>query len=169
MIEIKFLADCPETVPILVDWFRAQWPDYYADQTLEEMAQDFYADANRSGIPLRLVAFAGGEPAGTIVLRDEATWKLPEYQPGLGGLFVAARQRGRGIGSALVKAGMDVAREQGYESVFATTVLAGGILRRLGWEFVRSVAHDDEQLDLYRKDLTGAAEQRFYPHTEQGT
>jgi GNAT superfamily N-acetyltransferase len=155
MIEITFLADYPEVIPTLVHWFRAQWPEYYAGRTLADIAQDFYLEAQRSGLPVRLVAFADGELAGTITLREQAASTLPEYHPGLGGLFVGEQYRGRGIGTALVKAGTDVAREQGYKKVYATTVTARGILERLGWKLVREVLHNDEQLVLYRWELDG--------------
>ena len=153
MIEIAFLADHPETIPTLTHWFRAQWPAYYAERTVADIAQDFRAEANRDGLPVRLVAFADGELAGTITLRDQATWTLPEYHPGLGGLLVVARHRGRGIGTELVRAGMNVAQEQGYATVYATTVAARGILERLGWKLVPRVAHGDEQLLLYGYEL----------------
>lgn len=150
MIEIAFLADCLDAIPTLSQWFQAQWPDYYAERTLADIAQDFVAEANRSSIPVRLVAFADGALAGTITLREEATWTLPEYQPGLGGLFVTERFRRRGIGTALVKAGMKVAQEQRYESVFATTIAARGILARLGWEAVPIALPSDEHGLLYQ-------------------
>ncbi len=153
MIEIAFLVDYPETIPTLTHWFRAQWPEYYIERTPADIAQDFCSEANRDRLPVRLVAFADGELAGTITLRDQATWTLPQYHPGLGGLLVVGRHRGRGIGTELVRAGMNVAREQGYERVYATTVAARGILERLGWKLVQAVSHDDEQLLLYRCEL----------------
>jgi RimJ/RimL family protein N-acetyltransferase len=94
-----------------------------------------------------------GELAGTITLRDQALWTLPEYHPGLGGLLVVDRHRGRGIGTELVRAGMDVAREQGCERVYATTVTARGILEHLGWKLVQAVSHGGEQLLLYGCEL----------------
>ena len=153
MIEITFLVDYPETIPTLIDWFRAQWPTYYAKRTPADIAQDFRSEANRDGLPVRLVAFAEDELAGMITLRDQATWTLPEYHPGLGGLLVVERHRGRGIGTELVRAGMKAAREQGYQSVYATTVKARGILERLGWERIQAVSHSDEQQLLYRCEL----------------
>ncbi len=144
MIQITFLADCPETIPTLSQWFQAQWPDYYAGRTLTDIAQDFAVEANRNRIPIRLVAFADGALAGTITLRDEATQTLPEYKPGLGGLFVPGQYRGQGIGTELVRAGMNLAQEQGYERVYATTMAARSILARLGWQAVpRDLPVDD--------------------------
>jgi GNAT superfamily N-acetyltransferase len=153
MIEIDFLVNYPEVIPTLTHWFYAQWPEYYAERTPADIAQDFFSEANRDGIPVRLVAFADGELAGTITLRDQALWTLPEYHPGLGGLLVVERHRGRGIGTELVRAGMNVAREQGYERVYATTVMARGILEHLGWKLVQAVSHGGEQLLLYCCEL----------------
>jgi hypothetical protein len=84
MIEIAFLVDYPEAIPTLTHWFRAQWPAYYAERTPADIAQDFCSEANRDGLPVRLVAFADGELAGTITLRDRATQTLPEYPQVLG-------------------------------------------------------------------------------------
>ncbi len=153
MITIRFLADHPDTIPTLVKWFRAQWPDYYAAMSDEEMEQDFLEDASRDRLPIRLVAFESNELVGTIILRENGTETLPEFQPELGGLYVVESHRGHGIATELVRAGMKVALDRGYETVFATTVAAAGILERLGWEFIKTVIHQDGQTALYRCKL----------------
>ena len=153
MITIRFLADHPDTIPTLVKWFRAQWPDYHAAMSDEEMEQDFLEDASRVRLPIRLIAFESNEPVGTILLRKNGSDTLPNYQPELGGLYVVESHRGRGIATELLHAGMQLARKQGYETVFATTVAAAGILERLGWEFVKTVIHQDGQTALYRCKL----------------
>jgi GNAT superfamily N-acetyltransferase len=153
MIDIAFLVDYPEAIPTLTQWFRGQWPEYYAERTPADIAQDFYSEASRDGLPVRLVALADGELAGTISLREHALRGLPEYYPGLGGLFVVAQHRGRGIGTELVRAGMRMAQEHGYERVYTATVTARGILERLGWKTVQAVSHGDEQTVLYRCEL----------------
>ena len=153
MITIGFLADHPDTVPTLAKWFRNQWPDYYADMSQEQLEQDFLSDASRDRLPSRLIAFESGEIAGTIVLRENGSESLAEFQPELGGLYVVASQRGHGIGTDLVRAGMQLAIDQGYETVFATTVVAAGILERLGWSFIKTVIDQDGQRALYRCKL----------------
>jgi GNAT superfamily N-acetyltransferase len=117
------------------------------------MKQDFHEDASRDRLPLRLVVFKTNKLAGTIVLRKQGSTSLAEFQPELGGLFVKEAHRGLGIGTELVRAGMKVARDQGYLTVYATTVAATGILDHIGWEFVKTVPHHDEQLALYRCKL----------------
>jgi RimJ/RimL family protein N-acetyltransferase len=153
MITIGFLADYLDTIPTLAKWFRDQWPDFYANWSQKEMEQDFLEDASRNSLPCRLVAFESNELAGTIVLREDGTEMLPEFQPELGGLYVVESHRGNGIATELVRAGMKVARDQGYETIFATTVAAAEMLERLGWEFIKKVIHSDGELALYQCKL----------------
>jgi RimJ/RimL family protein N-acetyltransferase len=153
MITIGFLADYLDTIPTLAKWFRDQWPEYHADMSQEEMEQDFLEDASRDRLPIRLVAFESNELAGTIILRENGTETLPEFQPELGGLYVVESHRNHGIATELIRAGMQVAREQGYNTVFATTLAAAGILERSGWEFIKTVVHQDGQTALYQCKL----------------
>jgi RimJ/RimL family protein N-acetyltransferase len=153
MVTIGFLADHLDTIPMLANWFREQWPEYFADWSQSEMEQDFLSDASYNRLPIRLVAFEADELVGTIVLREQGSESMPEFQPELGGLYVIGSQRGRGIGTALVEAGMKLASDQGCEIVYATTVAAAGILERLGWAFIKTVKHQDGQLALYGCEL----------------
>ena len=153
MITIGFLADHPDAIPTLAKWFRAQWPDYHAERSQEEMEQDFIEDASRDRLPIRLVAFESSELAGTVVVRKRGSHTLPEFQPELGGLYVVESHRGHGIATELVRAGMKIALQQGYETVHATTVVAAGILERLGWEFIKTVEYEDGPVALYRCKL----------------
>jgi len=153
MVKIDFLADHLDTIPILTKWFRDQWSDYYANWSDEEMMQDFLEDVSRNSPPSRLVAFESNQLVGTIILRESGTETVPENQPELGGLYVVESRRRHGIGTELVRAGMKIAREQGYKTVSATTVAAAGILERLGWDFVKTVIQQDGQVSLYRCKL----------------
>ena len=149
MIETAFLVDHPDAIPTLAQWFRTQWPEYFSGRTLTDIAQDFYSEANRNMLPARLVAFYDGELAGTVTLREHALRTLPEYQPGLGGLFVIERYRSCGIGTELIRTGMQVAWSQGYEKLYTATATANGILERLGWKQVQAVSHGEERLGLF--------------------
>ena len=154
MITIGFLADHTDTIPTLAKWFRDQWPDYFADWSQAEMEADFLTDTSRDSLPSRLVAFESGELVGTIILRDSNTEILPDFQPELGGLYVVESHRRHGIGTELIRAGMKLAIDQGYETVYATTVAAKGILENLGWEYTQMVVQQDgAQTALYRCKL----------------
>jgi len=153
MITIDFLADHLDTIPTLAKWFRVQWSDYFADWSQEQMEKDFLEDTSHTSLPCRLVAFESGKLVGTVILRDSNTEMLPEFQPELGGLFVVESHRGHGVGTALVQGCMKLAIEQGYKTIYATTVNAAGILERAGWEFVKLIEHGDERLKLYQCKL----------------
>ncbi len=153
MIEVTRLADHPDAAPTLAQWFRAQWPAYYAERGLAEIARDFHAEAQRGGLPVRLVAFVDGALAGTIVLREQALTAFPAFSPGLGGLFVPEPLRRRGIGTALISAAASLARDQGHAAVYTATATARGPLERQGWKLVQTVQHGDEGLAIYRSIL----------------
>ena len=153
MITIGFLADHLDTIPTLIKWFRDQWPDYHAEMLQEEMRLDFLEDASHDRLPIRLVAFESDQLVGTITLRDNGSSMPPDFQPELGGLYVFESHRGQGVATELVRAGMQLAHKQGYETVFATTVVAAGILKRLGWEFLKTFVHEGEELASYRCKL----------------
>jgi RimJ/RimL family protein N-acetyltransferase len=149
MITIDFLADHLDTIPTLAKCFRDQWPAYYAGRSDAQMERDFLSEASRDRLPSRLVAFQSNEFAGTIVLREQGHESLATFQPELGGLYVPKHFRGQGIGTALVRAGMQLALSQGYQSVYASASAAADILIRLGWEFIQTVEYQDGQFDLY--------------------
>lgn len=150
MIKIAFLADHLEVLSILAQWFRAQWPDYFAGKSMDAVKSDFRAEANLQNMPVRLLAFVGEDLAGTIVLRKCALNSLPEYTPGLGGFFVTENYRRRGVGSELIKAGIKVTREHGYESLFAGTSTAHTLFESLGWEPIRQTMEGQEIVVIYR-------------------
>ena len=153
MVTIAYLADHPDTIPTLANWFRSQWPDYYAQQTQADTEQAFRSEALRDGLPLRLVAFHSDELVGTVVLRERGSETLPEFRPELGGLYVVASHRGRGVATELIRVAMNIARDQEYELIYATTAVAGGILERLGWKHLQSLLQRGEMLALYRCEL----------------
>ena len=149
-LQVALLADHPEAIPILARWFQEESPDYFTGWTPESMAEHFQPWLHRDRLPLGLVAFEQGELVGCIVLREKALEREPAHSPGLGGLHVAESHRGRGIGTALTKAGMEAARALGYAAVYTGTDTAGGILERLGWEALESVVYHGHQVVLYR-------------------
>lgn len=61
--------------------------------------------------------------------------------------------RGRGIGTELVRSGMQLADNLGYNTGSAITIVAANILLLLGWEFIKKVDHQGGQIELYRCKL----------------
>ncbi len=149
MTSIELLADHPEAAHTLADWFIAQWPKYYANDTHDSVVQQLSQDINRDRIPIRLVAFEDRQLAGCIVLRQFVVSSDPAYSPGLGGLYVHPPYRQRGIATQLVRAGMQLAADLGYAEIYATTSTARGILERLSWQLIKNITQHGEELGLY--------------------
>ena len=150
-MKIDHLADHLATIPMLANWFRETWPDHYAARSPADIEREFRDACSRERLPIALVAFHEQELAGTIALRPCALDSQPEG-PGLGGLFVSPRLRGRGIGSALVLAGVAEAQRLGLSPIYTGTAVAAGMLRRLGWQELRTVRHGGEDITLFRMD-----------------
>ena len=110
-------------------------PGASADSMQARLAQ---ADAD-SGIPLCLVALQGDEPIGAVNLVHSDDDRHPEWTPWLAGMVVARGWRGRGVGSALVRALLEEARRLSIQSMYFGT---GGphFYRRLG-----AVHHEQPQ------------------------
>ena len=158
MARIAYLADHPEHILTLAEWFRAEWQEYYAGRTNEDVAEEFSQDLKRDRLPIRLIAFEQDELAGCIVLREFALSTHPDYKPGLGGLYVAKHLRGRGIGTHLVSAGIQLAWDLGYPAIYTTTNTASRIVERLEWERLGTINHHGEVIGLYRKQFVSRDE-----------
>src|SRR5881409_3744128 len=98
------------------------------DGIAAEPPVDVERRAARWNLEATLVAEAAGEPVGVLHL-DDTGWGFAEL-----GMFVAREWRGRGVGSALVVAAIDWARDRGLHK------LSLGVF-----------PHNEAGLALYRK------------------
>ena len=152
MIEIAYLADHKEVIPTLAEWALAWAPDYYGGRSLENIGQDFHREGQKTGIPIRLIAYLDGELAGMVCLREMALQGHPEYSPALGGLYVLPDFRKCGVATALVQAIMDLAEKECYPCIYVSTATANSILERLGWKTVGIVVEDGRELMVYQHE-----------------
>ncbi|MGQ5717675.1 GNAT family N-acetyltransferase [Pseudochrobactrum asaccharolyticum] len=68
--------------------------------------------------PVALIAHDGAEFLGTASLINSDMEARPQYTPWVAALWVDEKQRSFGIGSALIKAAIEKAREQGFAEVY---------------------------------------------------
>lgn len=157
------LAARPEAGLWLAARFKAEWPDFFASRSTEEIAQDYFLAALEGReMPVVLVAEVDGQLCGTVAIRVTG----PETHPGpwLSGLWVDAAFRERGIGAELTRAMTAEAWQRGYPELYAATATAHGLFRRLGWEELGDFPYHGETVAVFRIDQrlrTGAA-----PHSQ---
>ena len=132
-IQISCLADLPETLPSLVEWFVAEWEPYYGADGPGDAEADLRGSMNRDDLPICLLAIdETGAVAGTISLKAESI-SHRELTPWGAAFLVAPKHREKGIGTALVAALEAEARRLGFKQLYMSTDAATGIVDRRGW------------------------------------
>jgi predicted N-acetyltransferase YhbS len=150
---IVHLCEVPQALPALAALIHAEFwgdvPGTSPDTMAARLAQAARADA----LPLCRVAMAGNTPVGVANLIDYDDPNPRVGRPWLAGLVVVPAWRGRGLGSALVRAVLADARRLGEAEVFLGTD-GPGFYQRLGARTHQSLRPD---FWLMRFDL------RLYP------
>lgn len=162
-VEIELLADHPEAIPQLSEWFRREWAPYYGPGGPGNAAGDLSESSNRDVLPVALLAVMRGEVCGTAALKRESVTTHPDLTPWLAALLVSPRFRGRGIGARLVAAVEELASRLGFECIYAGTEAAsdGGqddsplesLLVRRDWTFLERGPYFVSDVSIYRKTL----------------
>jgi GNAT superfamily N-acetyltransferase len=144
-ISIEPLASHPQTIPILCEWFEAQWPDHYGPGGKGSALQDLKACANQGSLPVGMVALQARRICGVAALRAQSIESHSHLLPWAAAGLVHPSMRGRGIGGLLLGALEDQARKLGFERIYCATRSAHRLLQRRGgscstaWSMTASV------------------------------
>lgn len=130
-MDILFLADSPETIPRLAEWFRTEWPDEVGD----DVETRFRSCTNRDEIPIGLVAVENGVPIGTVQLLSTSVHSHPHLKPWIGGLYVVSEQRHRKVASRLINTALGVAKSIEFETVYIGIQRAREFYEADGWVY----------------------------------
>ena len=129
--QIVHLFDRPEHRPAVAAMIHHEFWTQVPGASVARMQARLATADHADRVPLALVALHEGEPIGAINLVDNDDEDHTEWHPWLAGMVVAEPWRGRGVGSALVRALLGHARRLGFERVyFGTDAL--GFYQRLG-------------------------------------
>lgn len=148
------LAEVPEVIPIIAEWYRAEWSDWFANTSLEEIEADFASVANKDRLPLGLVALDSTvQVVGVCSLRDDPFEPYLHAGPWLRGLYVHRPWRGQGIAGELIRAAELHAARLGISRLYAATGTAVGIFERAGWLGFDEVRHEQQMLTIFAKRM----------------
>jgi len=128
-MQIDYLADHWEAVPLLADWHHREWTEF----TLESMAAELRTHTGRRQIPTTFVAIENGRVIGStsLLTADLVGWE--HLTPWVASVFVAPDCRGRGVGRALIARAVEEARLLGLPVVYLYTAGQQAYYARLGW------------------------------------
>ncbi len=152
-VTIGLLADHPEALPTLIEWFEREWAPYYGNGGPGDAAADLKGSANREELPIALAAFADGALCGTAALKPESVTTHPHLSPWLAALLVAEPYRERGVGRRLVRAVEDLARRHGFDAIYTGVDPSRPLHAAGGWVLLEQVPYFVSDVAIYRKGL----------------
>jgi GNAT superfamily N-acetyltransferase len=161
-VQIDYLVNHQTHIPTLASWFRDEHPDFFAGQTLSQVAREHFESRLRTdALPISFIALKHNLPVGTIALLVESVTTHTHLTPWLGGLHVRPDQRHKGIGMSLVAHGLQVARELGFDSLYAGINSGEESYLYEGWHVAERVMYCGKPLSIMIHESPRVREKRL--------
>ncbi len=119
--------------------------------TVEDLTRIFNGHLNRDCIPLTLIAFFDGQPAGTASIYVHDLDTRPSLSPWLAAVYVAPSYRKQGIGSELVKAVECTAKKLQIGRLYLFTPDQEPFYARLGWSVLERAEYWNQSVVIMNK------------------
>jgi predicted N-acetyltransferase YhbS len=152
-IELDYLANHREAIPLIAQWMFEQWPQYLAGKTLSDVTTGIEERASFQRLPVAWVAIDSGTTVGTICLKQHDLDDRMDLSPWLGGLYVAASHRRRGIGEMLMNALLKEAIRLGYKHLYLWTPSSESYYAKRGWALMQRRLYKATPISLLEKYL----------------
>jgi GNAT superfamily N-acetyltransferase len=150
---IVLLADHQAYVDELADAFNHYWSDYY-QQAHADARADILACCQKDQLPIAVIALDEHDKLlGTAALKAQSALDEPSMTPWLCALLVESTSRNRGVGTRLIHAIEQLAKEMGYPRIYTVTQSIQSILRRRHWQHLRICQTHHGQADVLGLDL----------------
>ncbi|MFX0202147.1 MAG: GNAT family N-acetyltransferase, partial [Candidatus Hodarchaeota archaeon] len=117
-LHVGLLADHPQAIPILKEWFEREWAPYYGPDGPGDANKDLLDSCSRDELPVTLVAISDGEVCGTASLKAESVTTHKHLTPWLAALLVAPKFRRLGVGERLIAAIEEKAKQLGFHCLY---------------------------------------------------
>lgn len=155
-VDVQYLADHQDAVPILANWIYGEWSYLYPEMTLQDVVSFLRERMNKEKLPLTLVAFEAGEPVGTVSLKMYDMEARGDLSHWLTSLYVVKPWRRRKIGSRLVETAEKKAADLGVCKLFLFTTdvnLPGQFYAKLGWRAKEKAIYHSYPVLIMEKGL----------------
>ena len=153
-MQIDFLVNHPQHLPLLAEWQHAMWGHLDPTATLAGRIARLASHVGRPAIPTTIIAFDGEVLFGATSIVENDLRTHPHLSPFIASVYVAAPYRGRGIASALVQRMMAEAQGMAIAKLYLITPDQQALYGRLGWERLAEVPYRGEEVTLMAADLT---------------
>lgn len=148
------LADRPEAIPIIAEWYYKQWGYLQDVSSVEKTVQLLQKYLKRNEIPLILLAIEDDEILGAVQIKYYEMDIYPRKEHWIGGVYVPPEHRGKKIAESLVEKAVEVAQSYKVETLYLQTQKPdGGLYKKLGWKPVEKVNYRGEEVLVMKKKL----------------
>jgi GNAT superfamily N-acetyltransferase len=147
-VQIEFLADRREFIPLLAEWHQREWASLRPGFSIADRVAMLHERSRRSELPITLVASSGEELLGSAMLIQHDMDTRPDYTPWLAGVFVSPGHRHRGIGRALSERVVREAARLGFATLYLYTPSARDFYSRLGWSILERMRYRDTEVTI---------------------
>ena len=151
-VTIDYLGNHPDFIAVCASWAFGQW-GCQSGGSFERAKKRFTEGANKTNIPLTLVAIADGKPAGMISLWESDFEGRPDISPWLASVYVHPFHRKNGIALSLVKRLEAEAKRLGYKKLYLVTEESKGLYEKNGWQEMDQVTTHYGNASLMAKAL----------------
>ena len=155
MIKIELLKQHSTAIPVLAKmWYELLGKIWVPDVPIERVETRFHDHLNDDALPLTLVAFDSQKPVGMCSLRENDGIR-PDLIPWLGSLIVDKGNQGRGIGTLLIDATKNKAKDMGFDKLylFAFDPTIPEYYQRHGWRTIGMDSFKSHDVTLMMIDL----------------
>jgi predicted N-acetyltransferase YhbS len=153
-INISDLRAAPHWIATIAQWQFELWGPLTGSDTLVGYVQLLTSATKSDALPRVLVAEDDGNLLGSVNLVSCDCPLRPDLTPWLAQLFIAPEHRKMGVGTTLVRAAQDSARDLGSETLHLfTSGTLPNYYRSLGWSEIETFSYYGLKRTLMAYDL----------------
>ena len=148
-----YLADQPDLLPILADWFYDEWGCGDPNSSPESMRRILGEYLNRDQFPLTIILLRDADPIASASLKIREMETHPQYLHWLGGVYVHPDYRKQGVGSQLVEYTVHQAKNLQVEDLYLYTRNHENFYTRLGWQVIERPQYEGRVAIVMKRNL----------------
>jgi len=149
-----YLADQPELVPILTDWFYDEWGRRVPNSSQKRIEGILGEHLNKERVPLTIVLLRDSQPIASVSLKIREMETHPQYLHWLGGVYVHPEYRQQGIGARLVEFAANEAERLTVNELYLYTRSHQHFYARLGWQVIERPIYGDRIVIVMKRILS---------------
>jgi len=143
----------PELVRTVAGWLYAEWGCKVPGRSIDTAESSLRQDPGADGLPSSIIAVLADEPVGVARLVATDLESRPDLSPWLASVYVHADKRNRDIGSILCSGIVEIARRNGFHTLYLFTPDRASFYQRQGWSVMGDERHQGVRVTLMKFDL----------------